>query len=129
MKFYLEMHHSAEDEVLFPAAAEKVEMPASIAVDHDALDHAKMVAIESACKNKDLAALKAAVLDLGSFCRRHMKDEEELLLPKINESFDLPWFGGVMGKFGPWYRVKGVDPSTSEWMPCPAAVQRFTQRM
>ena len=59
-------------------------------------------------------------MDLGSFCRRHMKDEEELLLPKINESFDLPWFGGVMGKFGPWYGERVLIPRRliMDAMPC-----------
>ena len=103
--FYLEFHHSAEDEVLFVAVAEKVALPPSIAVDHEALDHAKIDAVRKACDAKDLAQLQTAVQDLSTFCKRHMEDEERLLLPQINETFDLAWFGGLMGKFGPWAGV------------------------
>lgn len=55
---YLHGHHTAEDNVMFKAVSEKIELPSFISGDHSALDNVKTIAVIEACKGNDFPKVK-----------------------------------------------------------------------
>jgi len=98
----LKFHHSAEDNVFFPAAAVKVEIPKHIAEEHGPLDNEIVNKVRDALKAKSVSDLNAAIDGMDSYVNEHMSGEERELIPLVETAYDISWMGATMAKFGPW---------------------------
>jgi iron-sulfur cluster repair protein YtfE (RIC family) len=115
---FLHVHHSAEDETLWPMLHESVqgspaalEVLAAMEAEHQAIDPA-LAAIDAALRAEEDGPLRTLIAKLVQVVGEHLAHEEQEALPLIDATLtDEQWL-----RFGADHRAK-VGSQTPRWMP------------
>lgn len=104
----VDLHHGHEDDMFTPMLKEKVNYPAKLEADHDALVAlAKAVTLEVGALEGggSLTAVTSVFETYHATMKAHLKEEEELCVPLIRAFFDPKYVGAKVQEI-----MQAMDP-------------------